>query len=405
MESERQMLLSWGINSAFTPSAPIDDAQLFAGRTMQLRKVLNAVSQRGQHAIIFGERGVGKTSLANVLHDFLKKHMQQSFDITAVNCEEAITFSSLWHSVFRGLTIRSPNPQAGFSSERRTEAIPASDLLPKDVTPEDVSYSFKLLERPSIVIIDEIDRIPDKTTATRLADTIKTLSDHSVSTTVVLVGVGDSVDTLISEHASTERALVQIQMPRMPRAELFEIIDKGLNKVSMTIDQDAREKIAQLSEGLPHYTHLLSLHAAQEAIDKGRDNIQPDDVRRALDIALEHAQQSIVRGYHTATSSPRGNLYAQVLLACALAPVDELGYFSSGSVRDPMSKIMGRRYDIPAFSRHLNDFCESDRGPVLERTGYPRRYKFRFKNPLMEPYVLMNGIKRGLISENDVSGN
>jgi hypothetical protein len=40
----------------FSPGAPIDESDLFAGRVEQLRDLINAVNQRGQHAIIFGER-------------------------------------------------------------------------------------------------------------------------------------------------------------------------------------------------------------------------------------------------------------------------------------------------------------------------------------------------------------
>jgi hypothetical protein len=118
---------------------------------------------------------------------------------------------------------------------------------------------------------------------------------------------------------------------------------------------------------------------------------------------VEQAQQSIVSGYVQATTSRRGNLYSQVLTACALAEKDALGYFASSDVRDPMSGIMGKHYDIPAFSQHLNDFCENDRGPILEKSGYPRRYRFRFCNPLMEPYVIMSGISKGLITK-DILG-
>jgi len=185
---------------------------------------------------------------------------------------------------------------------------------------------------------------------------------------------------------------------------LYEIIDKGLAKLNMTIDEDARLEIAQLSEGLPHYTHLLALHATQMAIIGERRNINRQDVKDALTIALEQAQQSIVRSFHKATSSPRGNLYTEVLLACALAPVDELGYFSSAGVRTYLSHIMRKPYDIPAFARHLNDFCEEERGPVLKKEGYPRRYRFRFINPLLEPYVIMHGLSKKLITENELEG-
>ena len=125
--------------------------------------------------------------------------------------------------------------------------------------------------------------------------------------------------------------------------------------------------------------------------------VSTEDVETAIARSIDHAQQSIVSSYHHATSSPRGNLYAEVLLACALANTDELGYFPSANVRDPLSKIMGKHYDIPAFAQHLRDFCEEKRGPVLQRTGHPRRYGFRFINPLMEPFVMMKGISKGLV--------
>ena len=64
---------------------------------------------------------------------------------------------------------------------------------------------------------------------------------------------------------------------------------------------------------------------------------------------------------------------------------------------------MGRRYEIAAFSRHLADFCADDRGPVLERTGVPRRYRFRFRNPLLQPFVIMQGLARELIDRTDLS--
>jgi ABC-type molybdenum transport system ATPase subunit/photorepair protein PhrA len=46
---------------------PITQINLFAGRRDKLRDLTIAVSQDGQHPIIYGERGVGKTSLANIV--------------------------------------------------------------------------------------------------------------------------------------------------------------------------------------------------------------------------------------------------------------------------------------------------------------------------------------------------
>ena len=69
-KDERQ-LLEAKISVAFSPAAPINEYSLFAGRPDQVREIIAAINQRGQHVMLFGERGVGKTSLANVLKDVL----------------------------------------------------------------------------------------------------------------------------------------------------------------------------------------------------------------------------------------------------------------------------------------------------------------------------------------------
>lgn len=300
-------------------------------------------------------------------------------------------------NIFNELTVIRSEVGMGFKPPTHTEELTLSGRLSQDPSPEEIRQLLQRLGMSIIVIIDELDQIQDAKTTSRLANTIKTLSDHSTQATLILVGVADSLDKLIAEHQSIERALVQIPMPRMSSDELGEIINKCLKELGMAIDDRAARRISNLSHGLPHYTHLLGLYAAQSAIDRDSLMIQQDDVVQAINLAIENAQQSIRKSYYEATTSPRGNLYPQVLLSCALAETDELGYFPAANVRKPMSEIMRKAYDIPAFAQHLNDFCEPKRGAVLQKTGHPRRYRFRFVNPLMEPFVVMKGISGGLV--------
>ena len=58
---------------------------------------------------------------------------------------------------------------------------------------------------------------------------------------------------------------------------------------------------------------------------------------------------------------------------------------------------------IPSYGRHLHGLSEDDRGAVLQRLGRPHQYRFRFSNPLMQPYVLMRGLQRGLLSLEDIA--
>ena len=121
---------------------------------------------------------------------------------------------------------------------------------------------------------------------------------------------------------------------------------------------------------------------------------------KAIEDAIGNSQESVKRTWHQATTSPRkDNLFADVLLACALAETDELGYFAAQDVRSPLSEILGRKVEIANYAQHLSDFCDDKRGPVLQRIGEKRRFRFRFKNPLMQPFVVMQGFASSKISD------
>jgi energy-coupling factor transporter ATP-binding protein EcfA2 len=382
----------------FSPAAPIDQYRLFAGRVRQVREVLTAASQRGMHVILFGERGVGKTSLANILSELILVDGVRSLNSGTVNCDASDDFNSLWRKIFRELTVYSESQDAP-----GVDASTMDRLLSDTVTPDDIRFLLDRIPQPVMIVLDEIDRLAKPDVTTLLADTIKTLSDHSVDATLVFVGVADSVDDLIAEHQSVERALRQIRMPRMSLDELYEILDKGVNELEMTIDEGARDRIARLSEGLPTYTHLLALEAVQRAIIDDRTKVMIPDVEAAVKEAVENSQQSIRSVYHKAVSSPRrDNLFGHVLVACALAPTDFMGFFTAADVREPMTAIKKKRYEIPAFSRHLNDFTEPQRGPILQKFGTARKFRFRFINPMMQPYVILHGLANGLVDEQTV---
>jgi Cdc6-like AAA superfamily ATPase len=401
-QTEKYKLIA-EVASAFSPTAPINSQMLFAGRTKQVQNVISALFQRGQHVVMFGERGVGKTSLANVLSDFLRGAGIQSMDSGTINCDSTMNFASLWHKIFRDMTYKLPAAPVGFKGDWTANNVSLDSLISEDVTPDDIRFVLQQLPHKSMIVIDEVDRLNKENNITGLlADTIKTLSDHSVDTTLILVGVADSVDEIIEEHKSVERALLQIHIPRMSEDEIYEILDKSLAQTQLSMTEEAKIFIATLSKGLPHYTHLLGLYSARAVINADRTNITKVDVNVAVKTALENCQQSVSSVYHKAVSSPRDNLYPQVLLACALAETDFLGYFSAIDVRPPLAKILGKKYEISAFAQHLNAFCSEDRGQILQRTGTPRRYKFRFVNPLLQPFVIMKGLESELISETDL---
>ena len=388
MEEQRRFSYIAEINMAFTPGSPIDSRDLFAGREKQVDKVISTLFQKGAHAVLFGERGVGKTSLANTIFDFLVLMGKANYQRARVNCSDGMTFETLWRTAFNDLVCSDDG-----------ESVRLSEALPENPGPEAIRATFQLMNDPSIIIIDELDRISDTSVTTMLADTIKTLSDNAIRTTLILVGVADSVDQLVGEHQSIERALKQIAMPRMSKAELLKIVDNGLSRcVGITIDPAPRERMADYSPGLPFYAHMLGREAALAAVMSGRSHITMGDLEVGIRESVQTHGETNLTSYNNAVTAPRGKYFKPVLLACALANKDEKGFFYATHIVPPLELITGKRLRIPAFSQHLRDFSES-RGPILERDG--RRY--RFLKPLMGPYVILRGLADGLITEPQLS--
>jgi Cdc6-like AAA superfamily ATPase len=378
------------IHRAFTPNTPINGLDVFAGRTDQIHRVFGAVFSPGEHVVIYGERGVGKTSLANVIYDTVIEAGQHDFIPSRVNCSAGITFNEIWREVFKQLPIT-----------REGDTFHLDDRVPDNPNSEEIRGLLIQLDNPSIIVIDEFDRV-DESTATQMADAIKTLSDRATEATIVIVGVAESLDQLISEHESITRALVQIQMPRMDTNELLEAIAKGLTKAEMSMPHDLRLRIARLSQGLPHYTHALAKNAALAAVRNGRAEVNQDDYKSAIQEAVKDKIETLGRTYQRATHSPKKNIFPQVLLACAVA-ADKFGLFSAKDVREPLRYIMNdQTLDIQAYIRHLGKFSEESRGPVLEKVGTIRRFQYKFVDPLVQPYVVLKGLADGVISDQQV---
>jgi hypothetical protein len=76
----------------FSPSKAISDAHKLQGRAKDLARLERALSSPGRQAFIFGERGVGKTSLAQ---DWAVPFSPSGSKAVLVGCEEVSTFSSL----------------------------------------------------------------------------------------------------------------------------------------------------------------------------------------------------------------------------------------------------------------------------------------------------------------------
>ena len=207
------------------------------------------------------------------------------------NCHGQITYREIWESLFREVGLPIKDEYARFGVSDVVDTLRQSD------------------DKMVIFIIDEFDRIGDPDIDILFADTVKALSDFDIDTTLIMVGVADDVDDLITEHASIERCLVQVRVPRMPSEELAQIVRHGISAVGMDITEDAVDRICTLSLGLPHYGHALGLASGRAAVYEHSEAVEGRHVYAAVDTLIEESAQSILQQFDLATGSPRREIF------------------------------------------------------------------------------------------------
>ncbi len=384
----------------FTPNRPIDLPEYLSGRVKLIYNIQDAVHTQGLHIILYGERGIGKTSLARVTaYRVQEPERKDGIRAILVSCDSNDDYSSIWRKVFQEIMLA--QHQLGFAQHNAETIIGRLDIKEPIANPNDVRILLKSFTFQAVIIIDEFDRIPHQGNVRRLmADTIKLFSDTNVNATIIIVGVAESIGELISEHQSIARNISQILVEPMSNEELAEIIRKGYSNCNLSWESGIDYKIAALSQGYPHYAHLLGLWAGRKAIESNQKEVVQIDLDKAIREALSNTAGGIIQEYEMAVdSSQPDNLFKDVLLACALAERDSRGRFGIKFLKEPLRKILNKpNIRTVAYQSHLAKFCSSQRGPVLKRTGSRRNYRWQFINPQLIPYIKLEAIERGKLN-------
>ena len=382
----------------FTPSTPIGIAELFSGRQPQIGKLIDTVAERGRHAIVYGEPGVGKTSLAQVIQYAIP------YDPTKIRYIRKSAFSSddyssIWMSVFRDIHI-------WISSGDSERKMSLAEIYKDGVSPSDVVRELSIFadDEIPIIVIDEFNLIRDSQSSKKMAETIKAVSDDGLNVTIVIVGISDTVEHLIEGHGSIDRCSEEILMPRMNSHEMQLLLESRISKLGLRIAGDAKWKIINLSKGLPAFAHALGKGAVLSSIEARRSQVVEQNVTHAIEDWIGGSQNTLKADYELAIRSNQERArFRQILTACALAKTDESGYFTAKQVQDPLKGILRKPIGIDGFNPNLKELSSEKRGNILQQIGAERIYRYRFSNPAMQPYVIMKGIQDGLLDEKATS--
>ena len=372
------------LNRVFTPSAPIKERDFFIGRKRQLEKVRDAINTIGQHVVLYGERGVGKTSLANIM-----SHIYTNLYPVKITCERNATFQSLWSRVFSEIQYSQTVQGIGFNAEKRTELVDIAALYHNNTCGNEIANVIEVLKKlplhKFLFIFDEFDRVNNEQVRILFAQLIKILSDNCSNVTIVLVGIGENVCELLEEHLSVERCLKQVKMPKMHDDECLDIITSGLKKIELNISTAVANRIVNFSSGFPHYVHLICNLGAMELILNDKLDFTQEYLTIAIRKAIENSGESLRLAYQKAVGSIEvSKNWGQIVNACATALHDDNDAFSIKQIENAYKELRYEQVNIPYYISRL---CKEEHGILLKKIGTGKNARYKFVNPMMKVFI------------------
>jgi hypothetical protein len=136
-----------------------------------------------------------------------------------------------------------------------------------------------------------------------------------------------------------------------------------------------------ISNGYPHYTHLLALKCSEDAIAAGKYTIRKDGLIKATVNAAESAEGAYQNAIRSA--SLHGDFYRLILVAAARMSNHE---FNAKELRDEICKISGKQLLKPRLSNFYSTLIADGVDTVLRRVS---KGMYCFNNPRFPSFIRM----------------
>lgn len=399
------------LNEHVRPSRAIESIEHLFDRERQLNRIEEALSSPGRHVFIYGDRGAGKTSLARTAA--FKHHPSEGEPVYSA-CGQQTTFAAIVRDIASQLDershLRSTDKTLSTTAKASTKVFGLEgsyteketlrELSGLDLNAATAAIREAASKRPgrSIVVIDEFENLPTVEDRHLFAELIKQISDRGVPVSLIFCGIGESLEDLLKGHNSAQRYIEEIQLPSPPLSYTgrWAIIDAACEALGLTLNQDSRLRVAQVSDGFPHYVHLVAQKLFWGAYREPEPvhELSPADYMEAVREALGSVESRLRAAYDVATKKDQ-DTYQEVLWA--VADHFELERNNRRVYTDSYLRVM-EDVKRPAltfddFQTRLTNLKSQRHGAILksERRGW-----IRFSENLLRGYVRLVAESKGV---------
>lgn len=405
--------------NAFSPAQEMYDPERFAGRSLQIRELTDALRIEGSVPVIYGDRGLGKSSTAIQLQLIamgrteLLTHLDmahlalpedQAYLTFYVTCTEdvetlqdlqrlilhkleAVDIVEAEHGSDEVLVDRSSRRKLSFKFfetettkryAKRSSRLRNEELTPAERLEREMALLVSVFKTPLLIIVDELDRARG---LGGLSTYLKAASNDLVK--FVLVGIGQTLSDLLVDHTSLGRMLYPVRIPQMTSGELADVVDKAMNQVAadgidLRFSSTARSRIVRAAGGFPWFVHAIGQEALASAMDRGQVEVTEDDIVRASrDLTSNRFAQQFSDGYQLAVRDS----YAReiVLRAFAAWPRPDI----------PTAEVyrICKRLGVANPAVYKGHLTNAEYGEPLVAPRLQNRGLVRFRNEMFKHYI------------------
>ncbi len=268
------------IKNHFTPSDVIRTPTKLFGRNGALSDIERAFQSPGRHVFVYGDRGVGKSSVAETAAFKLNEYG----DPIVIQCTRKTTLFEAIQDIASSVYDRSDrfdpptngrNVQLTIPGTGRAEVGGKKASRVEVPKPKSLNECFDLLryvdqktQGQTVIVLDEFDNIQDTDVLHDFAEFMKglpTISDTGLKFT--FCGIFLTLDELIARHRSIGRQFETIALEPVSYGNLFHIVEAASEEIGIEIGEAFLTRIAVLSDRFPHFVHLFGMYVFWHLFD------------------------------------------------------------------------------------------------------------------------------------------
>lgn len=399
-------------NDVFTPgSLPIRPTNIYAARG-EAEDVFKKAMRRSLIPVVFGEYGVGKTSMArhilrekdqNNLLINIQSVADKSLDEIFERCLEKLGYSvkkgfkvSSAESNTQESTVQAGAKKGAFNAlvaSRKSKTVSSETQEEHEVlitSPTDAKI-IEICESAGVaLLIDELHRASEELSSD-LAKFLKSYGNSNCKNfNIVLLGTSSDASRLVSSDPGIDRLLQEIHLKAMTDEECSYVVSKGMKDLHISYEPEIEAKLVKSCVGSPSILQYLSLECAEEAFERNPRTLTLEDIDKAIKTFVETKEARLNKSYVAAVETTGEMRYRKQILRAVAECEDE--YVTMEKIREKVSEYLGKDVPSTALSGPLRDLKTERYGLVLTDVERPDRSErlnnyTTFKDPALKAFI------------------